>query len=108
HQDLAVAFENRRLDFADLLVQKDADVLLAVENRLPRLARARRAQRVGLPRPAERRLRFFVRLEERLIGPLRRERRTLIDLVQSIEDYPRAIGGDGEALLDEFDRLVHG
>ena len=49
------------------LVQQDADVLLAVENRLPRLARAGRAERVGLARPAERRLRLLVRLQQRLV-----------------------------------------
>ncbi len=48
HQDLAVRLEDRRLDLADLLVEEDADVLLAVEDGLPRLARAGRAQRVGL------------------------------------------------------------
>jgi hypothetical protein len=73
HQDLAVALEDSRLDLADLLVEENADVLLPVENRLPRFARAGGAQRVGLARPAERRFRFLVRLEERLIGPFRRE-----------------------------------
>jgi hypothetical protein len=108
HQDLAVALENGRLDLADLLVQEDADVLLAVENFLTRLARAGGAQRIGFTRPAERRLRFFVRFEQRLVRPFRRERRTLVDLVQTVEDDPGAVRRDREPLLDELDRLVHG
>ena len=91
HQDLAVALENRRLDLADLLVQQDADVFLAVENRLSRLARAGRAQRVGLARPAKWRFGLFVRLQQRLVGPLRRKGRSLVDLVQRIEDHPRTV-----------------
>ena len=42
HHDLAVALENRRFDFADLLGQENRDVLLAVENLLARLPHARR------------------------------------------------------------------
>jgi hypothetical protein len=101
------ALENRRLDLADLLVEEDADVLLPIEDFLPRLARARRAQRIGFARPAERRLRFLVRLEQRFVGPLGRECRPLVDLVQVVEDHPRAIGGDRQALLDVLNRLVH-
>src|SRR5688572_27132805 len=40
HDDLAVLLEDGRLDLADLLVEEDADIFLAVENRLPRFARA--------------------------------------------------------------------
>ena len=73
HQDLAVALEDRRLDLADLLVQQDADVLLAVEDVLPRFARADRAERVGDARPAELRLGLFVGFLQRLVGPAGRE-----------------------------------
>ena len=59
HQDLPVALDDFRLDLADLLVEEDRDVLLTVENLLARFARARRAERVGLARPAERRLRLL-------------------------------------------------
>ena len=107
HQDLAVALEDGRLDLADLLVEQDADVLLAVENRLARLARAGRAERVGLARPAERRLGLLVGLQQRLVGPLRRERRVLVDLVQIVEHHPGAVGGDRQPLLDVLDRRVH-
>ena len=81
HQDLAVALDDRRLDLADLLVQEDADVLLAVEDLLPRLARAGRAERIGLARPAERRLGLLIRLQQRLVRPARDERGVLLDLV---------------------------
>src|SRR5262249_61818051 len=103
--DLAVALENRRLDLADLLVQQDAHVLLAVEDRLPRFAHARGAERIGLARPAERRLRFLVRLENRLVGPRRRERRILFNLIQRVEDRPGPVCGGWEALLGGVDRL---
>jgi hypothetical protein len=67
HQYLAVALEDGRLDLADFLVQQDAYILFTVENRLPRFARAGRAQRVSLTRPAERRLGLLIRLEQRLV-----------------------------------------
>ena len=60
HDDLAVALEDGRFDLADLFVEEDADVFLAVQDFLPRLAHARRAERVGLARPAERRLRLLI------------------------------------------------
>ena len=63
-----------RLDLADLLVEQDLVVALAVEDLLARLADADRAQRVGLARPAERRLHLLPGLLQRQIRPLRRER----------------------------------
>ena len=47
-----VSAETKRR-IADLVVQEDAHVLLAVEDRLPRFARADWAERVRLPRPAK-------------------------------------------------------
>ena len=79
HQDLAVALDDRRLDLADLLGEQHRDVLLAVENRLPRLAHAGRAERIGLARPAERRLGLLPRLQQRLVRPTRSEGRVLAD-----------------------------
>ncbi len=107
HQDLAVALEDGRLDLADLLVQQHADVFLAVQNFLTRLTRARRAQRIGFARPAEWRLGLLVRLEQRLVRPLGRERRTLIDLVQAVENRPGAVRGDRKPLLEVLDGRVH-
>ena len=77
HQDLAVPLENGGLDLADLLVEEDADVLLAVEDGLTRLARAVRAQRVGLAGPAERRLGLLIGLQQGLVGPAGDEGRVL-------------------------------
>jgi hypothetical protein len=107
HQDLAVAFEDRRLDFADLLIQQDADVLLAVENFLSRLAHARRAERVGLARPAQWRLGLLVGLEQGFVRPPRGERRTLRNLVQTVEHDPGAVGGEAEPLFEILDGRVH-
>ncbi len=107
HQDLAVALENRRLDLADLLVQQDADVLLAVENLLPRFTRAGRAERVGLTRPAQRRLGLLIRLEQRFVRPARDERRVLFDLVGCREHLPHTIGGNRQTLLDVLHRRMH-
>ena len=97
HQDLAVALQDRRGDFADLLVEQDRDVLLAVEDRLARLADARRAQRIGLARPAQRRLGLLPRLQQRLVRPLRDERRARVDAVGGVEHRPGAVGGDTPA-----------
>ena len=44
HQNLAVALEDGRLDLADLFVEKNADVLLAVKNLLSGLSHADRAE----------------------------------------------------------------
>src|SRR5262245_35579437 len=107
HDDLAVALENGRLDLANLLVEQHADVLLAVDDRLPRFAHADRAQRVGLARPAERRFGFLIRLQQRLVGPLRRERWPLINFVEAIEHDPRAVGGEGQTLLEVFNWPMH-
>src|SRR5262249_3094285 len=96
-----------RLDLADLLVEEDADVLLPVENRLTRLAHADGAQRIGFARPTERRLGLLVRLLERLVGPGGRGRWVLLDLVQTIEDRPRAVCRDRQPLLHVLNRLVH-
>ena len=74
HDDLAVLLRDGRLDLADLLVEEDLVVLLAVDDRLPRLAHAVRAERIGLARPAEGRLHLLPRLLQRELGPLRRER----------------------------------
>ena len=68
---------------------------------------ARRAERVGLARPAERRLGLLVGLQQRLVRPLRRERRALLDLVQPVEHHPGAVGGDRQPLLDVLDGRVH-
>jgi hypothetical protein len=83
HQDLAIALENGGLDSPTFSLRRTLTSFLPSES-LTRLAGADRAQRVGLARPAERRP-VLVRLQERLIGPLRRERRVLGDLVQVAE-----------------------
>ena len=108
HQDLAVALDDGRLDLADLLVEQDLVVALAVEDLLPGLAHAHRAERVGLARPAERRLHLLVRLLQRQVGPLRCERVAWLDAVERIECDPGALGDVGQALFHVFDRLVHG
>jgi hypothetical protein len=81
HDDLAVLLKDGGFDLTDLLIQEDGDVLLTVNDRLSRLLRAGRAQRIRFPRPPERRLGLLVRLQERLIGPARRKRGVLLDLI---------------------------
>ena len=107
HQDLPVAFEDRGLDLADLLIQEDADVLLAVEDLLPRLPRAGGAERVGLTGPAEWRLGLLIRLEQRLVRPARDERRVLLDPVGCREHLPDSVGGNRQTLLDVLHRRMH-
>ena len=100
HQDLAVALDDLRLDLADLLVHQHFDRQLAVEDLLADLRNALRAQRVGGARPAQRRLRLLVRLQQRLVRPLRRKRRIGMNAVQFVENDPRALGGDGDGLFN--------
>src|SRR5439155_26905390 len=91
----------------DFFVQQHADVALAVENLVARLAYAYRAERVGFARPAEGRLRLLIRLQQRLVGPFRDERRVLTNPVHRVEHDPGAVRRDGESLLDVFDGRVH-
>ncbi len=69
HQDFAVALDDLRLDFTGPFVQQDAIIQFAVDNLLANLRHTTRAQRIGLPRPAQRRLRLFTGLQQRLIRP---------------------------------------
>ena len=59
HQDLAVALDDLRLDLADLFVQQNLVRQFAVDDLLPDLRDATRAQRIGRAGPAERRLLLF-------------------------------------------------
>jgi hypothetical protein len=66
HQDLAVALDDGGFDLANLFIQQDFVRQLAVDNLLPDLRYAAGAERVGLTRPAQWRLRLFPGLEQRL------------------------------------------
>ena len=105
HQDLAVALDDLRLDLAGLLVHQDFDGQLAVDDLLADFGHALGAERVGGARPAERRLGFLIRLQQRLVRPLGRKRRIGIDAVQFVEDRPRAFGGNGDGLFNILNRV---
>ena len=107
HQDLAVALDDLGLDLADLLVHQDFDRQLAVEDLLADFGNALGAERIGRARPAQRRLRLLVRLQQRLVGPLRRKRRIGVDAVELVENGPCAFGGNGDCFLNVLDRLMH-
>src|SRR5690606_24425039 len=107
HQDLPIAFDDRGLDLADLLRQQHRVVALAVEDLLPGLAYADRTERVGLARPAKRRLDLLPRLEQRLLGPPGRQRLIGLDAVEGVEHGPGAARHERQSLFDVLDRLVH-
>src|SRR5215469_16576268 len=107
HEDLAVALDDLGLDFAGLLVHEDFDRQLAVDDLLADFRHALGAERVGAARPAQRRLRFLIGLQQRLVGPLGRKRRIGIDAVGFVEHRPCAFGGNGDSFLDILNRLVH-
>ncbi len=107
HQDLAIALDDLRFDLAGLLVHQDFDRQLAVDDLLANVGYALGAKRIGAARPAQRRLGFLVRLEQRLIGPLGRKRRIGMDAVQFVEDYPCAPGGNGDSLFNILYGFVH-
>ena len=107
HQDLAVALDDLRLDLAGLLVHQHFDRQLAVDDLLANFGNALGAERVGGARPAQRRLRLLIRLQQRLVGPLGRKRRIRIDTVQFVEDCPSALGSDGDSLFNILNRFVH-
>ena len=107
HQDLAVALDDLRLDLADLLVQQDLDAAACRPESAGGSRDAVRAQRIGLARPAERRLLLFLALEQRLVGPFRGEGRVLVDLVELVENKPGGAGRHGDGFFDVLDGLVH-
>ena len=88
HPDLAVALDDLGLDLADFFVHQNVNGQMAVENLLANFGHALRAERVGRARPAQRRLRLFPGLEQRLIGPLRGRRRIGSNAVQAFENWP--------------------
>ena len=107
HHDLAVLLGDRGLDLADLLVQQNLVVLLAVDDRLPRFTHAVRTQRVGLSRPAKRRLHLLPRFLQRQVGPFGREGTVPVDAVDPVENRPGALGRKRQPLLGVLDWLVH-
>ena len=109
HEDLAVALNDLGLDFAHLLVAQDLDRHLAVEDLLTDFGDALRAEGVRLTRPSHLRLDLFPGLQERLVGPFRRERRVRADGVDLVVNEPRALRCDGDGLLDILNWFVsHG
>ena len=107
HQDLAVALDDLRLDLADLLVQQNLVRQFAVNDLLTNLRHALRAQRIGRPRPAKRRLFLLVALQKRLVGPLGRKRSVRLDAVQLLKDGPRTLGGHRDCPFCVFNGFRH-
>ena len=108
HQDLAVALDDLRLDFAGLFLQQDAVILFAVDDLLADFRHAARAQRIGFARPAQGRLRFFAGLQQRLVRPLRREGWILgNEVVAQTENPPRAVGSNRHRFFKVFNGLMH-
>ena len=107
HEDLAVALNDLRLDFADGLVQKDLVIDFAVYNLLTNLWDATGAKRIGFAGPAQWRLRLLVAFEQRLIRPLWSEGFVLLDLVDPVKDLPDGIGADGYDFFEVFYWFMH-
>ena len=93
---MAFALDDLGFNFANLLVHQIAPVFLAGDDRFARFLDARGAQRVGLPGKAEGRLGLFPGLEQRLIGPLRRNGRVRIALVEVLN----CVEGDRRAFAE--------
>ena len=107
HEDLAVALDDLGLDLAGLLVHEDLDRQLAVDDLLADFGDALGTERVGGARPAERRLGLLIRLQQRLVRPLGRERWVGINAIELVENHPRAFGGDGDSFFNILNGLVH-
>ena len=104
HPDLTIAFDDLSLDLADVLIDQRRYFALAREDLLTRLDHTVRAKRIGLPREAERRLRFLPRFEEWLVRPFRRERRVRLKLVDGLDRVERALGDVRQSFFEVFDR----
>ena len=82
HPDLTVAFDDLSLNFADLFVHEVAPIFFASDDRFAGFFYAAGTERIGLAREAERGLGLFPGFEQRLVRPLRRDRRIGIALVE--------------------------
>src|SRR6267378_1226368 len=80
---------------------------MAVENLLTDFGHALGAQRVSRARPSQRRLGLFVGLEQRLVRPLGRRRRILLDPVQPVENQTCASGAKLYCFFFVLNWLVH-
>ena len=107
HQDLAVALDDLRLDFADLFIQQNFVGQLAVEDLLADLGNALGTERVCGAGPAQRRLLFLIALQEWLLAPFGGKRRVGADAVQPLKDHPRALGRVYGGLLGVLHRFRH-
>ena len=107
HDDFAVFLRDGRFDLADLLVEKDPVILLAVDDGLARFADAVRAERIGLAGPTEWRLHLLPRLLQRQVRPFRGEGPVGLYAVQRVKSDPRAFRSHRQTLLHVLHRLVH-
>jgi hypothetical protein len=107
HQDLAVPLDDLSLDLSDLLLDQHREIGFAVDDLVARLGHALRTERVRGPRPSQRWLGLLPGLEERFVRPLRCERRSGTDAIQSFEDEPSTVGYEGYSLFSVLDRSMH-
>jgi hypothetical protein len=107
HQDLAVALDDLSFDLANFFVEKNVVGQLTIEDLLTDFRHTLRTERVRGARPAERRLRFFVGLEQWLFGPLGGRRCIRLDAVEPLEYCPCALGGHGDCFFNVLNRFVH-
>ena len=107
HQDFAVALDDLRFDFADLLIAEDFDRHFARNDFVADLRDAFGAERVGGAGPAEFRLFLFPRFQQGLVRPFRSERSIPIDRVKGAEHAPCCVGCDSDCLLCVLDWFVH-
>ena len=88
-------------------MEQNLVVHLAIDDLLANLGDAFGTKRIGLARPAQRRLRLLITLQQRLIGPLRRERRVLLNLIQRIKNLPGGISADCYRFFKILDWFMH-
>src|SRR5260370_24116234 len=73
HPDLAIALDDLRFDFADLLAQEHGHVFFPTKNILARLNDAVRAKRICRSRPTQTWFRFLPRFQQWLVLPFWRK-----------------------------------
>src|SRR6516165_7057958 len=85
HPNLTVTLDDIGFDFPHLLRKKSVDVLLAVDDSLSGFLHAARAERVGLPGPAQWRLGFLPGFEKRFVRPFRSKRRVRTVFIEELD-----------------------
>src|SRR6185369_932634 len=104
HPDLAVAFNDLRLDFADLFINKNADVFFTADDCLARFDNAVGTEGIGRAWPAEGWLTFLPRFQKGFLRPFWSKRRIGLVFIYRLNRVEKASRNEGQSSLRMLNR----